>query len=160
MLERVNLSSDSLIEPKASLHDPFTEAEKELIDNIMKELDTDDIKELELCKTKLVLAEQEIKMLKAQLTKALHQLQLNDEASRNMLVHKQMIDLRNKLEILEAQRVKESSSADANSKVEMVVEPAPVKPSFFSSSNRLNLYDESIDNDRSNCFRLDVCRIL
>lgn len=139
MHERVKSSSDPSIEPKASLHDQFTEAEQERIDTIVKELDTDDAKELELCKAKLAVAEQKIIALNAQL-KALHPLQLDEKTSRNILVHKQMVDKRNKLEASEAQHLKESKevaktndksvspSLDAHSKVKVVVRQAPPLP--------------------------------
>lgn len=161
MLERINSLSDSSIEPSARLHDPFTEAEKELIDNIITELDTDDAKELELCKTKLVLAEQEIKILKAQLTKALHQIQLQEEASRNMLMHKKMIDLRDKLEVLDASYV-ETQKGSVKKDVQSV-SPSSVyaKSSLFSASSDLNLHKNDItEDDRAVCFRMDSCGIL
>jgi sucrose-6-phosphate hydrolase SacC (GH32 family) len=179
MHEKAKLSPDSSIEPIARLQDQFTDAEKELIDTIVKELDTDDAKELEACKAKLAQAELEIITLNVQLKKTLHQLQIEEETSRTMLVHKQMMDLRNKFEA----STTTNSKAGSHSKVEIVVDQidqmssvandaglrrrfscsrqSEVKTSLFSYSPSGNLPEEADDYSDS-CFRMEEnpCKIL
>ncbi len=177
MREKVNSSSNSSILSNTSLHDPFTDAEKEFIDKIVKELDTDDAKELGLCKAKLIAAEKKIAELDAKLENALHKLQLEEQASRHMFAHKQKIDLRNKMETSSGQVAKASKATlkDSHAKVDIVVEPsnvglrrrsahgspqASVKLSLFPASPTLNESEkESGDDNKSTCFRLDYCGI-
>ncbi len=136
-------------EPKDSLHDCLTEVEEKIVDNAIKELDTNDAKALEVCKTRLALAEQEIISLDTQLKEALHQLQLNDEASCNMMRHKKKIDSRNKLEI-SALSLPPDRDLDSRRRL-----------SLFSSSDSLSLCEkDTSDHDRSICFKLDFCRML
>lgn len=114
---------------------PLTDAENELIDKIIQELDTDDAKELEACRDKLSAAEQEILSLKAQLKK---------EENRNLLTHKQLLDLYNKLKLYE----KEKKDSPIRRK-------QPSKHSLFSHSDA----DDANENLLTACFKRSSCQI-
>lgn len=104
MQDRTQLLSNSPVDTTMSLDEFFTEAENDVIREIIKGVDKNDEakeKEWEACQAKLVIAEQEIIRLQYQLGKVSQQ--FVDEKSRAMLLHKQMVDLYNKVKDVEGE---------------------------------------------------------
>ncbi len=143
------LSQD--VASKTSLSDQFTDAENELINKILIEFaaGAGDAKELEVCKAKLLLAEKEIAALHVKLEKVLKELE--KEKDQRMLVHKQMIDLRNKLKLVEDQLLNKSKISPSDKR-------RITQSSMFTT--RYDRADDSDDDDSlTTCFQKDFCRV-
>ena len=135
------------------MNSDFTEAEIKLINDLVSADPNEDVEELAVCKAKLVVAEQTIVVLEAQLKDVTQQLE--DESSRTMLAYVQMNELSNKLKSAELQR--HESVADQEKPAPKMHDHKKVmaKPSFFP--------DNEEDDVVLSCFRLDndsTCKIL